>query len=84
MNGISYEYWAYISYFMVLVTWFLVQNSQLVGQLLGGFGVIFIGAWLLYALFRCDPEERDRLIVVGILILFSLIFGHSLNKLAHL
>jgi POT family proton-dependent oligopeptide transporter len=71
-----------------LVTWFLVQNSQLVGQLLGGFGVIFIGAWLLYALFRCDPEERDRLIVVGILILFSLIFwalfeqaGSSLNIL---
>ena len=89
MNGISYEYWAYISgIFMVLVTWFLVQNSQLVGQLLGGFGVIFIGAWLLYALFRCDPEERDRLIVVGILILFSLIFwalfeqaGSSLNIL---
>ena len=89
MNGISYESWAYISgIFMVLVTWFLVQNSQLVGQLLGGFGAIFIGAWLLYALFRCAPNERDRLIVVGILILFSLIFwalfeqaGSSLNIL---
>ena len=89
MNGISYESWAYISgIFMVLVTWFLVQNSQLVGQLLGGFGAIFIGAWLLYALFRCAPDERDRLIVVGVLILFSLIFwalfeqaGSSLNIL---
>tara|TARA_B100001540_G_scaffold185173_1_gene163230 strand:- start:52 stop:1527 length:1476 start_codon:yes stop_codon:yes gene_type:complete len=89
MSGISYESWAYISgIFMVLVTWFLVQNSQLVGQLLGGFGAIFIGAWLLYALFRCAPDERDRLIVVGILILFSLIFwalfeqaGSSLNIL---
>ena len=89
MNGISYESWAYISgIFMVLVTWFLVQNSQLVGQLLGGFGAIFIGAWLLYALFRCAPDERDRLIVVGTLILFSLIFwalfeqaGSSLNIL---
>ncbi len=89
MNGISYESWAYISgIFMVLVTWFLVQNSQLVGQLLGGFGAIFIGAWLLYALFRCAPDERDRLIVIGILILFSLIFwalfeqaGSSLNIL---
>ena len=87
VNGISYENWAYISgVVMVLVTWFLVQNSQLVGQLLGGFGIIFIGAWLLYALLRCAPEERDRLIVVGILILFSLIFwalfeqaGSSLN-----
>ena len=28
---------------MVLATWFLVQNSQLVGQLLGGFGAVFIG-----------------------------------------
>ena len=89
INGISYENWAYISgAVMVLVTWFLVQNSQLVGQLLGGFGVIFIGAWLLYALLKCAPEERDRLIVVGILILFSLIFwalfeqaGSSLNIL---
>ena len=89
VNGISFENWAYISgVVMVLVTWFLVQNSQLVGQLLGGFGVIFIGAWLLYALVKCAPEERDRLIVVGILILFSLIFwalfeqaGSSLNIL---
>jgi POT family proton-dependent oligopeptide transporter len=89
MKGITYEYWAYMSgILMVVATWFLVQNSQLVGQLLGGFGVVFIGAWLLYALFRCDPGERDRLIVVGILILFSLIFwalfeqaGSSLNIL---
>ena len=89
INGISYENWAYISgVVMVLVTWFLVQNSQLVGQLLGGFGIIFIGAWLLYALLKCAPEERDRLVVVGILILFSLIFwalfeqaGSSLNIL---
>ena len=89
MRGITYEYWAYMSgILMVVATWFLVQNSQLVGQLLGGFGVVFIGAWLLYALFRCDSEERDRLIVVGILILFSLIFwalfeqaGSSLNIL---
>ena len=89
INGISYENWAYISgVVMVLVTWFLVQNSQLVGQLLGGFGIIFIGAWLLYALLKCAPEERDRLIVVGILILFSLMFwalfeqaGSSLNIL---
>ena len=89
VSGVSYENWAYISgVIMVLITWLLVQNSQLVGQLLGGFGAIFIGAWLLYALFKCAPEERDRLIVVGILILFSLIFwalfeqaGSSLNIL---
>ena len=87
--GITFENWAYISgIVMVLTTWFLVQNSQLVGQLLGGFGFVFIGAWLAYALFKCHPKERDRLIVIGILILFSLIFwalfeqaGSSLNIL---
>jgi POT family proton-dependent oligopeptide transporter len=87
--GISYENWAYISgIFMVLCSWFLVQNQELVGTLLGGFGAICIAIWLSYALFKCDPEERDRLIVVGILILFSLIFwalfeqaGSSLNIL---
>jgi POT family proton-dependent oligopeptide transporter len=87
--GISYEYWAYISgIFMVLGSWFLVQNQEVVGTLLGGFGAICIAIWLMYALFKCSPEERDRLIVVGILILFSLIFwalfeqaGSSLNIL---
>ena len=89
MAGISYENWAYITgIVMVVSTWCLVQNSELVGQILGGFGIIFIGAWLFYALFKCDPKERDRLIVVGILILFSIIFwalfeqaGSSLNIL---
>ena len=41
LKGITYEYWAYMSgILMVVATWFLVQNSQLVGQLLGGFGVV--------------------------------------------
>ena len=73
--GISNENWAYISgILMVLVSWFLVQNQQLVGSLLGGFGAICIGGWLFYTLLKCPPIERDRLIVVGILILFSLMF----------
>ena len=87
--GFSYEKWAYISGLaMVLVSWFLVQNQQVVQNLLSGFGAIFIAAWLLYALFKCPPQERDRLIAVGVLILFSLIFwalfeqaGSSLNIL---
>ena len=87
--GLSYEKWAYISGIaIVLVSWFLVQNQQVVQNLLSGFGAIFIAAWLLYALFKCPPQERDRLIAVGVLILFSLIFwalfeqaGSSLNIL---
>ena len=87
--GLTYELWAYLSgVFMVFGSWFLVQNQELVGSLLGGFGAICIGAWLCYALVKCSREERDRLIVVGILILFSLMFwalfeqaGSSLNIL---
>ena len=74
--------------FMVICSWFLIQNQELVGNLLGGFGAICIAFWLGYSLLKCSPEERDRLIVVGILILFSLIFwalfeqaGSSLNIL---
>ena len=56
--GFSYEKWAYISGLaMVLVSWFLVQNQQVVQNLLSGFGAIFIAAWLLYALFKCPPQE---------------------------
>ena len=87
--NITYENWAYLSgILMVFVSWFLIQNQELVGNLLGGFGAICIAIWLSYALLKCTPEEIDRLIVVGILILFSLIFwalfeqaGSSLNIL---
>ena len=87
--NITYENWAYISgIIMVVSSWFLIQNQELVGNLLGGFGAICIAFWLGYSLMKCTPEERDRLIVVGILILFSLIFwalfeqaGSSLNIL---
>ena len=68
--NITYENWAYISgIIMVVSSWFLIQNQELVGNLLGGFGAICIAFWLGYSLMKCTPEERDRLIVVGILTL---------------
>jgi POT family proton-dependent oligopeptide transporter len=87
--SISYEYWAYISGIaMVIFSYLLIQNQEVVGNLLGGFGAICVAFWLFYALFKCSAEERDRLLVVGVLILFSLIFwalfeqaGSSLNIL---
>ena len=73
--NVTYENWAYISgILMVLFSWLLIQNQEVVGNLLGGFGAICVAFWLFYALFKCSAEERDRLLVVGILILFSLIF----------
>ena len=87
--NITYETWAYISgIFMVLSSWILIQNQEVVGNILGGLGVICIGFWLFYALVKLDPIERDRLLTVGFLILFSLLFwalfeqaGSSLNVL---
>ena len=71
--NITYETWAYISgIFMVLSSWILIQNQEVVGNILGGLGVICIGFWLFYALVKLDPIERDRLLTVGFLILFSL------------
>jgi POT family proton-dependent oligopeptide transporter len=73
---------------MVIFSYLLIQNQEVVGNLLGGFGAICVAFWLFYALFKCSAEERDRLLVVGVLILFSLIFwalfeqaGSSLNIL---
>ena len=87
--NITYETWAYISgIFMVLSSWILIQNQEVVGNILGGLGVICIGFWLFYALVKLDPIERDRLLTVGFLILFSLLFwalfeqaGSSFNVL---
>jgi len=87
--NITYETWAYISgIFMVLSSWILIQNQEVVGNILGGLGFICIGFWLFYAFVKLDPIERDRLLTVGFLILFSLLFwalfeqaGSSLNVL---
>tara|TARA_B100000029_G_scaffold511805_1_gene606795 strand:+ start:1896 stop:3437 length:1542 start_codon:yes stop_codon:yes gene_type:complete len=89
MFGLSKELWIYISGLaMVFVCWILVQNQEIVGSLVGGFGAISILIWLVYSFTKCNPVERDRMIVVGVLILFSLLFwalfeqaGSSLNIL---
>ena len=87
--GASYETLAYLSgILMVLISWFLIQNQDIVGSLLGGIGILCIGFWLFYAFIKLDPIERDRLLTVGFLIFFSLLFwalfeqaGSSLNVL---
>lgn len=73
----------------VVVFWQLVQYQALVGQILGGFGAVIIAIILLYSFLKCDPVERDRMLVVSFLIFMSVIFwalfeqaGSSLNLLA--
>lgn len=88
--GLSREILIYIGAFgAVLVFWQLVQHQALVGQILGGFGAIVIAIILLYSFIKCNPVERDRMLVVSFLIFMSVIFwalfeqaGSSLNLLA--
>ena len=73
--GINVEWLIYSSsLLLVIFAWFLFKHRELVGQLLllMGIGISSLIVW--YAFFRCNPVERDRLIVVSVLILFSVGF----------
>jgi POT family proton-dependent oligopeptide transporter len=66
-------------------TWWLVQQHAILGYLLSGLGiVVLIG--LLVTAFTSEATERDRLLVVIILVFFSIVFwaffeqaGSSIN-----
>jgi len=73
--GINVEWLIYASALLLVVAaWFLLQHQQMVGQLLAviGIGISLVILW--YAFFRCEAVERDRLIVVSVLILFTVGF----------
>jgi POT family proton-dependent oligopeptide transporter len=73
--GINVEWMIYCSsLLLVIFAWFLLQHQQLVGALLSLVGVGVSGLIIWYAFFRCTPVERDRLIVVSVLILFTVSF----------
>ncbi len=88
--GLSREVLIYIGGFAgVLVVWQLVQNQEVVGQLLDGFSLLMLTVVLVYAFMKCSKEDRDRMLVATILIVFSVLFwalfeqaGSSLNLLA--
>lgn len=67
---------------------FLIQNKQIAGYLLSGFGGLALLLLLIDAL-RAEKVERERLFVVLILMFFSMLFwaffeqaGSSLNNFA--
>lgn len=71
---------------LVAVCWMLIQYQSLVGLLLGGFGLILVCYVIGTAVFRLQPEDRDRILAAMFLILTSIIFwalfeqaGSSLN-----
>ena len=88
--GINREWTIYgLAVVGVLVIWQLVQRTAVVGNLLGVSLVISALVVLSYAFFKCEREDRDRLLVVLTLTLFSIFFwtlfeqaGTSLNLFA--
>lgn len=88
--GISKEWTIYLmTGFGVLAFWWLVQNSQMVGTLLGLTGIIMVTGILIFSFTQCTPHERDRMIVAMLLISYQVLFwglfeqtGSSLNLLA--
>jgi POT family proton-dependent oligopeptide transporter len=73
--GINVEWLIYSSsLLLVIFAWVLLQHQALVGQLLALMGLAMSLVITWYAVFRCSRVERDRLIVVTVLILFTVGF----------
>lgn len=90
LAGLNIEWLIYIGGLVaVAAMWWLVQHQQLVGQLLGGTGVLMLVIVVGYGFMKCTKEERERLFVASILIVFQVVFwalfeqqGSSLTLLA--
>jgi POT family proton-dependent oligopeptide transporter len=88
--GIDREWLIYgLTVVGILVVWQLVQFTTLVGNVLVLSLVIAALVVLYFAFAKCDKEDRDRLLVVLVLTLFSIFFwtlfeqaGTSLNLFA--
>src|SRR5690606_27838861 len=73
--GINLRWMIYILAFAGLVpAWVLVQQNELVGVLLAVFGFGSFIAMILYAVLKCGPVERNRMIVAVVLSMSTIVF----------
>ena len=85
--GVSRELAIYLLTFLgVLVCWQLMQNRAVVGGLLGASLVIMTLIVVTYAFLKCEPHDRNRMLVCLFLMSYQIIFwslfeqtGSSLN-----
>jgi len=85
--GIKFEYLLYIvGIAAVGVTWWLVQNQEIVGSILGIFGALLVGYVIYHAVTKLEPHDRDRIFAAMFLIFGSILFwalfeqaGSSIN-----
>ena len=73
--GISTEKWIYIlSTLGIIIVWQMVQNHSVVEKLLLGSGIVSLVYIIYYMIAKSDKIERNRLLALTILILFSVLF----------
>ena len=73
--GLTIERWLYIGgVASIAAVWWLMQYQALVGALLGFVAFVAVAGIIGYAWIQCAPRERNRVFVVLILTLVSVVF----------
>lgn len=73
--GIDKERLIYIVGLIAVVgVWQLIQRTSELGLMLSIFGGLVVGWVIWFSLFRLEPEERDRMLVMLFLIIVSVLF----------
>lgn len=73
--GIKKEWLIYgLSLVSIVAVWQMIQRTADLGYVLSGFGLIVVGGVIWYSLTRCTPIERDRMLVMLVLIVLSVFF----------
>ena len=81
--GLSREWLIYAaSFFAVIVCWQLMQSPEIVGGLLGISLLLAVGAVVFYSLTKCEPIDRDRMLVCLFLMSYQVIFWSLFEQTA--
>ncbi|RMB12504.1 peptide MFS transporter [Eilatimonas milleporae] len=91
LGGLITREWGIYAFGLVLVlfSWGLMQYQTLIGYVFYGSAALILVVILTYGFTKCTPQERDRVIVAVILMIFMVVFwmlfeqqGSSLTLLA--
>ncbi|MBL6754650.1 MAG: peptide MFS transporter [Pseudomonadales bacterium] len=81
--GLSREWVIYAaSFFAVIVCWQLMQSPEIVGGLLGISLLLAVGAVVFYSLTKCEPIDRNRMLVCLFLMSYQVIFWSLFEQTA--
>jgi proton-dependent oligopeptide transporter, POT family len=58
----------------VVAVWQIIQRTAELGLMLSLFGAVVVGWVIWFSITRCEPEERDRMLVMLVLIALSVLF----------